>query len=290
MSPRARVVAVVAAAAVAVAGGVVGVTLLQTSGESTGTTVRKGVPPLELPASRALTLYRAGKRRQAGALFSQSHTVEGEIGAAFSSWPHGTLDDMKNIVSANPKSAVAQLHLGLAYYWSGRDDNAATAWKAAAAVQPDTPYAVTALDFLHPDVAPGLPPIVVDLSQVQANARALLEQGIELWDDEQPVSARTALARAAARASSDPAVLTAAAVATFSPASPLRPFPKLGPLTGEFPRAAVVRFHLGELLLWTKQVKKGEAQLRLAISTQPGSDYAKVAKRILDALPKDGSK
>lgn len=290
MSARARVVVVVALAAAVVAGGVVGATLLQTRGESTGTTARKGAPPLELPASPAVTLYRAGKRQAAAALFSRSHTLAGQIGAAFSRWPHGTLDDMKRIVSANPRSALAELHLGLAYYWSGRDDDAASAWTVAAKVQPDTPYAVTALDFLHPDVAPGLPVIVVDLSEVQATVSTLLERGIQLWDDEKPVSARRVLARAAARAPRDPGVLTAAAVATYSPAAPLRPFPKLGPLTAAFPKAAVVRFHLGELLLWTKQVKKGEVQLRLAVSDQPGSAYAHAANLILDELGRDGTK
>jgi tetratricopeptide (TPR) repeat protein len=290
MSPRTRVVAVVAAAAVLVAGGVVGATLLQTRGESAGTTARKGAPPLYVPASRALTLYQAGKRKQAGVLFARSHTLAGEIGAAFSSWPHGTLDDLKRIVEANPRSAVAELHLGLAYYWSGQDGDALTAWKGAAKAQPDTPYAIAALDFLHPNVAPNLPSIVVDPTQVDPRARGLVLEGVQLWDDERAVSARRIFAQAAARAPHDPAVLTAAAVSTFSPAAPLRPFPKLGPLTAAFPKAAVVRFHLGELLLWTKQVEKGEAQLRLAIAAQPGSAYAAVAKRILDALPKNGSK
>lgn len=289
MSARARVVVIVALAAAVVAGGVVGVTLLQTRGESTGTTMRKGAPPLELPASRAVTLYRAGKRQEAEALFARSPTLEGEIGAAFSRWPHGTLDDMKRIVSANPKSALAELHLGLADYWSGRDSDAASAWKVAATVQPDTPYAITALDFLHPDVAPGLPPIVVEQGQVDVRVRALVLEGVELWDGERAVSARRVFAQAIARAPRDLAVRTAAAVATFSPASPLRPFPKLGPLTGTFPKAAIVRFHLGVLLLWTKQVAKGEAQLRLAVSTQPGSAYASAAKRILEALGKDGT-
>ena len=91
------------------------------------------------------------------------------------------------------------------------------------------------------------------------------------------MSARKALDAAAALAPGDPAVLTAAAVARFSPAHPLAPFPLLGPLSGRFPKAAVVRLHLGELLLWTKQVKKGEQQLRLAAVEQPGSVYAATA-------------
>jgi hypothetical protein len=64
----------------------------------------------------------------------------------------------------------------------------------------------------------------------------------------------------------------------------------LGPLTGTYPKAAVVRLHLGELLLWTKQVKKGEQQLRAAVAVQPGSVYAASAEKILEALRKDGTK
>jgi tetratricopeptide (TPR) repeat protein len=288
MSARTRVVAIVAVAALAAAAAVVGVTLLQTRGESTGTTARKGAPPLYLPASRALQLYRAGKRGEAEALFSRTHSLEDEIGAAFASWPHGTLDDLKRLVAANPRSGVAELHLGLAYFWAGRDSDAAASWQRAATVEPDTPYAITALDFLHPDVAPGLPPIVVDATTVDPKARVLLLKGILRWNRERPVSAKRFFDLAAARAPHDPAVLTAAAVASFSPAHPLAPFPKLGPLTGVFPRAAVVRFHLGELLLWTRQVAKGKVQLRLAAAE--GSIYGKAARQILSALGKDGTK
>lgn len=282
--------AIVAVVAALAAGAVVGVTLLQTRGESTGTTARKGFPPLELPASPALRLYDAGRHAQAETLFSRSSALEDEIGAAFARWPHRTLDDMKRLVSANPQSALAELHLGLAYYWSGRDADAAASWRLAAKVEPDTPYAVSALDFLHPGVAPGLPLIVVDAAAVRPRARARLLQGIALWERERPVSARRELDAAAALAPGDPVVAAAAAVASFSPATPLAPFPKLGPLTAAFPKAAVVRFHLGELLLWTRQVGKGEAQLRLAVATQPGSVYAQAAKRILGLLGKDGTK
>src|SRR5579864_762637 len=290
MSARTRVVAIVALAAAVAAGATVGATLLQTRGESTGTTARKGFPPLELPASPALRLYQAGKRAQAEVIFARSHSLPDEIGAAFARWPHGSLDAMKKLVAANPQSGLAELHLGLAYYWSGRDTDAVSSWRLAAKLEPDSPYAVTALDFLNPNVAPGLPPIVVDSASVDPKARTRLLRGILLWDREQPVSARREIDAAAALAPNDPAVLAAAAVASFSPAHPLEPFPKLGPLTGRFPKAAVVRLHLGVLLLWTRQVTKGKAQLRLAIAVQPESAYAKSAAQILRALAGTGSK
>jgi len=294
MSPKARVVAVVSLAAVVVVGATVGGTILQTRGESTGTRARKGAPPLELAASGALAqavkLYDAGNRTAAGAAFDRYHSLAAEIGSAFSRWPKGSLDAMKRLVASHPRSALAELHLGLAYYWSGRDADAVASWQLAAKVDPDTPYAITALDFLHPNVAPGVPPIVVDAAAVPKPARAKLLLGASLWNLERPVSARRALAAAAALAPGDPVVQTAVAVALFSPAQPLRPFPHLGPLTGTFPKAAVVRLHLGMLLLWTKQVKKGEAQLRLAVADQPGSVYAKQAAAVLQALAANGTK
>lgn len=290
MSAKTRVVAIVAVAAAVAAGATVGITLLQTRGESSGTTARKGFPPLYLPDSQALRLYQAGKRSEAGALFSRSHSLGDEIGAAFARWPHGTLDDMKRLVAANPGSALAELHLGLADYWSGRDADAAASWQLAAKAEPDTPYAITALDFLHPGVAPGLPPIVVDAAQVDARARRQLLRGVLLWDRERSLSAKREIDAAAALAPNDPAVLTAAAVARFSPAHPFEPFPRLGPLTARFPQAAVVRLHLGVLLLWTRQVEKGKTQLRLAVSEQPGSVYARQAQALLHALAANGSK
>ena len=290
MSARARVVTVVALVAALAAGATIGVTLLQTRGSSTGTTARKGAPPLDLPASPALRLYRTGKRKEAEVLFSRSHALPDRIGAAFSRWPHGTLDTMKALVAGNPESGLAELHLGLAYYWSGRDSDAVASWRRAASVEPDSPAAVTALDFLHPGVAPGLPPIVVDVAAVAPEAHGLLEKGLVLWNAERPVSAKRLLDAAAVRAPHDPAVLAAAAVASFSPAHPLAPFPKLGSLTASFPKAAVVRLHLGVLLLWTRQVAKGKQQLRLAVAAQPGSVYASTARTLLRALTNNGTK
>lgn len=285
-----HVLGIVALCAAVAVGGIVSGTLLQSRGEHTSLPLRKGVPPLELPSSAALRLYDAGKLQQAGALYSRSHALADKIGAAFSRWPDGTLDTMKSLVSSHPGSSLAELQLGLAYYWSGDDTEAVLSWKAAAKAQPDSPYAVVALDFLHPDVAPGLPPIVVDAPAIAAPARQLLLRGVLAWDRERTVTARRLIDAAAKRAPADPAVLAAAAVALYSPATPKAPFPKLGPLSGAYPRASVVRLDLGVVLLWTRQVAKGKVQLRLAVSEQPGSVYARQATRILQALGPRGSK
>jgi hypothetical protein len=67
-------------------------------------------------------------------------------------------------------------------------------------------------------------------------------------------------------------------------------FSRLGPLTGVFPRAAVVRFHLGLLLLWSGERQKAITQLRLAAAEEPGSSYAQDARRLLSRLPGTRSK
>jgi Flp pilus assembly protein TadD len=104
------------------------------------------------------------------------------------------------------------------------------------------------------------------------------------------VSAERQFKAAAALAPHDPAVLTAAAVGAFTKSNPVRAFSQLGPLTGVFPRAPVVRFHLGLLLIWTGQIKKGERQLRLAIADGPQTVYGKQARSLLAGLPHNGTK
>jgi len=327
MSARTRVLVVVALAAAAVAAGVVGVTLLQTRGEHTTapgavTAPRKGAPPLELDfgvrtdaearaLAHAANLYNHGHRAQAAPIFARYHSLEAEIGAAFAGWPGHALDDLERIVSAHPGSALAELHLGWAYLWSGRNADAAAAWKRAVQVQPDSPAAVDADTVLHyPAMAQGLPFIVSPLSPSPAvaklpaaqqlaalargaarpDANAKLLYGLALWHLERPISAERQFRRAAALAPHDPLAQTLAAVGSFSKDRPVTAFARLGPLTGVFPKAAVVRFHLGLLLIWTRQVKKGEQQLRIAIADNPKSVYAKQARALLADLAKNGTR
>ena len=70
----------------------------------------------------------------------------------------------------------------------------------------------------------------------------------------------------------------------------MKAFSRLGPLTGVFPRAAVVRFHLGLLLLWSGRRQKAVEQLRLAAAEEPGSPYAQDARRLLARLAGTRSK
>ena len=327
MSARTRVAAAVALVATAAAAGVVGVTLLQTRGEHTTASgavgaPRKGAPPLELDfgvrsdaearaLARAATLYNHGHRDQAAPIFARYRSLEAQIGAAFASWPGHALDDLKRIVSAHPRSALAELHLGWAYLWSGRNADAAAAWALAVKVQPDSPAAVDADTELHyPAIAPGLPIVISPLSPPPAvaklsaagelaalaraaarpDAKAKLLYGLALWHLERPVSAERQFRRAALLAPHDALAQTLAAVGAFSKARPVTAFSRLGPLTGVFPKAAVVRFHLGILLIWTRQPKKGEQQLRIAIADNPKSVYAKQARLLLAEIANNGTR
>jgi tetratricopeptide (TPR) repeat protein len=322
-----RVVVIVALAALVAAGAVVGATLLQTRGETTtvpGSVVapQSGRPPLDLAfgadtsaealaLTQAQTLYNAGHVVQAAAIFARYHSVEAQIGAAFAAWKQNGLETMKRLAAAHPGSSVALLHLGIADYWAGRNAEAVAAWEKAAKVATDSPYGVKAEDLLHPGLKiPGLPYVVLDFQPPPAiaklpaaeelaalarraakpNARAKLLYGSALWNLQRPLSAERQFEAAARLAPRDPLARTAAAVGLFTKANPVRAFARLGPLTGVFPQAAVVRFHLGLLLLWSGERKKAVAQLRLAAADAPHSAYAQDATRLLSRLPGTGSK
>jgi Flp pilus assembly protein TadD len=129
-----------------------------------------------------------------------------------------------------------------------------------------------------------------ELLSRRGGAQGKLVYGLMLWRLDRRVSARRQLDAAAQLAPNDPAILTAAAVSRFTKRNPAAAFARLGPLSGRFPHAAVVRLHLGLLLIWTKQVEKGARQLRLAVDEQPRSVYAEEAKRLLSALVPNGTK
>ena len=327
MSARARVATVVALAAAAAAAGVVGITYLQTRGESTSPAgavgkARPGVPPLMLdfgtrddPEARALAradaLYGKGRRRAAARVFSRYSSLEARLGSAFAAWPRGSLDEVKRLVAAHPRSSLAELHLGLAFYWSGRNADAVAAWRRAESLQPDTPFAIDAESLLYAGRAvPGRPPFVppygvseaiqrlpagAELAALARDARrpdvrAKILYGVALQHVGRFVSAERQFEAAAALAPHDPVAQTAAAVGAFTKAHPVRAFARLGPLTGVFPRDAVVRFHLGLLLLWTLERRKGAQQMRLSVADDPRSSYAREARAFLARLASNGTK
>jgi hypothetical protein len=324
MTPRARVLAVVAAVAAVAVAAIVSVTWLQTRGETTTapgavSKPRSGTPPLlfdfgvrndaEVQAlSRGAQLLRNGKKAQAAAIFARYHSLQAQLGTAFAAWPSGSLDAVKQLVAAHPQSPVAQLHLALALYWSGRSADAVKAFRQVDSRFPDSPSAVDAEDILYANrFVPGLPYLILPVALPSAptlsaqldrakllarrrSAQGKVAYGVMLWRLDRRISARRQFDAAAQLAAGDPAVLTADAVSHFTKRNPTAAFSRLGPLTGRFPRSAVVRFHLGLLLIWEKQVQKGVAQLRLAAADAPGSLYANQAEKLISALVPNGTK
>jgi tetratricopeptide (TPR) repeat protein len=322
-----RLLLVVALIAAAAAAAVVGVTLLQTHGQTTTrpgavTKPHAGRPPLEFefgvdtsPETRTLaqaqSLYDRGQIAKAGDLFAQYRSPAALIGSAFVAWPTGHgVERLQQLAKSHPSSALVALHLGWAYYWAGRNADAATAWQRTARLGADSPYGVDAEDALHGG-PPGLPAIVtgLDLPKSVANlpaaeqiaalkraaakpdARAKLLYGVTLWNYlRRPISAERELAAAARLAPHDAVIHVAAAVALFSKAKPTPAFAHLGPLTAVFPNSAAVEFHLGELLVYIGEYRKAATHLHAALADAPRSPYAKPARTLLASLVHTRSK
>jgi tetratricopeptide (TPR) repeat protein len=314
VSPRARVrllvgAAALAAAAVAVAGGL----LLDGREEELGEP-----PALELSVladddaqTRALQgaerAYEQGRREDARRRFeavlrSDPSSLEAAVGAAVAAWPSGTIERLRELAAGHPRSALVRLHLGLALYAQGDAEEAEAAWREAQSRDPDTPAAVRAEDLLHPDMAPGRPfffpataagPELEGLSATEqfeelrqrANSGGLedlLLYGVALQRVGRPLSAQEAFDRAVAREPDSLDAQVAAAVARFDKDAPQRAFSRLGPLARDHPRAGVVRFHLGLLLLWIRAVDEARRQLEIAVDTK--GFYAREAEGLLARL------
>jgi tetratricopeptide (TPR) repeat protein len=305
MSPRARIWTIVAAAcAVAVAAtlGIVAVT----RDEPAASTVEP--PPLFLELGvrddaqarelrRASRLYADGRLDDARAIFERYGSPEARIGAAFASWP----DTMPALEALPQASSAVRLHEGIVLAATGAERAARTELEAAARLEPDTPYAVRADDFLHPRFAPGLPLFVPSdpfpaalahrspgdqlarLAHLRKKA-ARLHYGSALQRLGMPLSARRIFDDAVRLAPDDPETLTAAAVSRFDKAEPAIAFSRLGPLTRRFPRAQTVRFHLGLLLVWSGDAEGAKRQLRQVRALGPKTRLGREAERFLDRL------
>ena len=296
---------------------VVGVTLLQTRGEHTTApgavgAPRKGAPPLELDFgvrddAEARALARAAtplQRRPPGRRPRPSSpaTARSRRRSAPPSprWPGHALDDLKRIVSVpsaeRARGAAPRLGVPLVGTQRRRRRRLGARGQGAARLArrrrrrhgaPLSRDRSGPADRRSARCAP--PPAIAKLPAAAGarrsgprggppDANAKLLYGLALWHLERPVSAERQFRRAAALAPHDPLAQTLAAVGAFSKARPVTAFSRLGPLTGVFPKAAVVRFHLGILLIWTRQLEKGEQQLRLAIADNPKSIYANASE------------
>jgi Flp pilus assembly protein TadD len=261
MSPRARVWAVVALAAVAAAGTAVGVTLATRSDVE----VRRTKPPpfVSDPTAPA--------------------ALAGEVRLALAAWPAGTARRLRILAARHPRSALVRLELGLALAFTGQSDDARRAWEEAERVQPDSPSAVRAQDLRHPGTAPGLPPFVPSFTRPRTLAQSHLFRGAAYQQALRPVSARREFAAAARAAPTDAEALTAAAVGLYDKDRPALAFSRLGPLARRFPHAQTVRFHLGLLLIYFGDLPRARRELALARAEGPRTPLGKRAQTLLKA-------
>jgi len=323
MTPRQRVLVIVATAAALAAGATVSfavITANDEGGTERATKPLSGTPPLVLDLGvrddpeardlrRAERSYDRRQRRAAARLFERYDSVEAQVGTAFSAWPDDSLERLERLASRHPKSSFVLLHLGFARLWAGRGEEAGAAWENAARAEPDSAAAQRADDALHPRFPAGqpffvpsfAPPLALahlspprQLTELEHRARghdvhAKLLYGLALQRLGHRISARREYDAAARLAPGDPEARVAAAVARFDKSRPAGAFSRLGPLTRRFPRAPTVRFHVGLLLLWLARaqpgaVEEGKRQLRLARDIAPRSPLAREAKRLLAGL------
>jgi tetratricopeptide (TPR) repeat protein len=322
MSPRTRVIAIVASLAATAAVVTAGATVLATTGaekrEARPVGLRAGAPPIVLDLGvrddrearalrRAASLHARGRRTEAARMFERFPSVEAKVGAAMASWPDGTVEQLVALERSYPANALVKLHLGFAHFWRREDAAAVAAWRATKRMQPDSASAVRAGDLLHPDIARGLPVFVPGFEpprsfdrltprrQLDAlwrgsrSVRGKLLYGVALQRLGKPLSARRQFDEAASLAPASAEAQVAAAVARFDKDDPSRAFSRLGPLARRFPRAPTVRFHLGLLLLWIGRVDEAKAQLERARRLGPRTPIGREAERFLNRLRGIGS-
>src|SRR5262245_37965106 len=261
MSPRLRVWLVVGAAAVAVVGVVVGVTLATRSDVDKATS--KGPPFVADPTAPP--------------------GISRDVRQALQAWPAGTVRRLRILAARYPHSAPVRLELGLALAVGGDETDATRAWHESRRVQPDSPSAVRATDLLHPRTPPGLPPFVPAFSRERTVAQRHLLRGVAFQQALRPVSAEREFAAAARAAPTDPEALTAEAVGLYDKEHPAVAFSRLGPLARRFPHAQTVRFHLGLLLIYLGDIAQAKRELALARAEGPKTPLGKRAQTLLRA-------
>ena len=316
MSPRTRIRLIVGGLALVAAAVVAGVALIGRGDGSPG----EKPPVLELSvllgddseaqalraAERAFDSGRTDDARAQFAALLRDHpeSLEAAVGAAVSAWPDGTLERLRELEASHPDSALVHLHLGLALYAEGQQDEAAAEWRKAVEVEPDSQSAVRAGDVLHARMAPGLPSFFTtlepppgltgktpqeQLDELEAAARGggadqWILYGTALQRVGKPISARAAFDRALELAPDRLDAKVAAAVGRVDKDDPSAACSRVGPLARDNPESALVRFPLGVLLLWIRDVQDARAQLEKAAATMPESLYSREAKSLLSRL------
>ena len=258
----------------------------------------------------AEALYEDGDVTAAEAAFAEilerdPESVEAAVGAAVAAWPIDTRERLDDLVERHPDRAVIHLNLGLLSLAEGDVEAAREAWREAKRREPDSPTALRAEDLLNPESPPGRPVFIsrrggVDEAFVRrlaagdeealraaegsraGDASAWLRVGLGFQQLGRRESARSAFDRAVAVAPASLEARVAAAVARFDKDDPSRAFSRLGPLARRSGGSALVRFHLGLMLLWLPNVP--EARRQLGLAQKAGGFYGAQAQRILARL------
>jgi tetratricopeptide (TPR) repeat protein len=278
-----------------------------------------GPPALELAVSdrddeeaqalrSAERLYERDRAGEARVRFEEllranPDSVEAAIGAAVTAWPDSTVAELEELVASHPDSGVARLNLGLVRLATGDTDAAQEEWREAEARDPDSPAALRAEDLLNPRSPPGRPQLVLEdfpralarlpVERRIAEARRLAEGGgardwillgSVLESAGHRESAREAYDAAVRLAPGNLEALVGAATSRFDKDEPSAAFSRLGPLAPANPNSALLRFHLGLMLLWLPDLDGARTQLERARTADPDGFYGRQAARILTRL------
>ena len=324
MSARARTTAIVVALAATAAAGVVGAEVLRSAAEPRTTTTaravapREGVPPLAFDLGvrddaeardlrRAERLYADERLDEASAIFVRHTSVEARVGAAFARWPEGSVAELRDLARAHPRDDFVRLHAGLALLWAGDGSAAQGEWRAAVSPHVDSASALRAEGLLFPNFPNGRPTFVPGFEvavpagtpeqqlnelrsrAVRGGAREKLAYGLALQRLGRPLEARAQYDAAARADPRDVEAKVAAAVVRFAKARPQDAFGRLGPLARRFPRSQSVRFHLGLLLLWLRDVDTARQQLERTRALDAASRLGREANAYLVRLGSGGS-
>jgi tetratricopeptide (TPR) repeat protein len=272
VSPRARIYTLVSLSAAGAAAAVVGITVLTANHPPRPPGPRPGKPP-----------------------FAADWTAPRELTQAVR-LAVGSVPRLSALASEHPHSSFVRLNLGLALFWQRDDAGALVAWRQAKRLQPDTPSAVSAGDFLHPTspsglpLPSGLPKFKPSFTRARTRVQRLIARGVALQYRVRPLSAEREFSRAAELAPDDPDAQVAAAVGLYDKDRPAAAFSRLGPLVRRFPHAQTVRFHLGLLSIWLGDFAQARREFSLVVTENPRSTYAREAGVLLKRLGSVGTK
>jgi tetratricopeptide (TPR) repeat protein len=263
VSPNLRVRLIVALIALVGAGAVAGVVLA----------TRQDPAQPQLQCRNAAAVVVPGVSGQTAA-----------VRAAFSTWPHGTVDRLQVLANRYPRDPIVQLNYGLALDCRGYLADAAQQLERAKRVGRDTQYEIDADQLLHPSFFQGGYPVFEPTT-----GDPLLVRGSLLQRQGHQHSAERVYLQAARRHPNDPEAQVAAAVGRFDMDKPAAAFSHLGPLTKRFPHSQVVRYYLGLLLVWIGQRNEAVAEFRQAVALGPETTLGRQVSSLLARIDRGGS-